>query len=68
MGKFEADQRLRALLRQPCLFDPDVAELAACAAALGRRLRLRRVDFVSGAAVEYVIGAGVDGAENVKTA
>lgn len=65
MGKFEADQRLRALLRQPCLFDPDVAELAACAAALGRRLRLRRVDFVSGAAVEYVIGAG---AENVKTA
>lgn len=65
MNRFEADQRLRALLRQPCLFDPDVAELAACAAVLGRRLRLRRVDFVSGAAVEYVIGAGADG---VKTA
>ncbi len=65
MGKFEADQRLRALLRQPCLFDPDVAELAACAAALGRRLRLRRVDFVTGDTVEYVIGAG---AENAKTA
>lgn len=62
MGKFEADQRLRALLRQPCLFDPDVAELAACAAALGRRLRLRRVDFATGDAVEYVIGAGVDAA------
>ena len=65
MSKFEADQQLRALLRQPCLFDPNVTELAACAAALGRRLRLRRVDFVSGAAVEYVIGAG---AESVKTA
>lgn len=63
MSKFEADQRLRALLRQPCLFDPDVAELAACAAVLGRRLRLRRVDFVSGAAVEYVIGAGAESAE-----
>lgn len=65
MSKFEADQRLRALLRQPCLFDPDVAELAACAAVLGRRLRLQRVDFVTGDTVEYVIGAG---AENAKTA
>lgn len=63
MSKFEADQRLRALLRQPCLFDPDVAELAACAAVLGRRLRLRRVDFVTGDTVEHVIGAGAESAE-----
>lgn len=65
MSKFKADQRLRALLRQPCLFDPDVAELAACAAVLGRRLQLRRVDFATGETIEYVIGAG---AESAKTA
>lgn len=74
MSKFEADQQYRALLRLPCLFDPDVAALRECAAVLGRRVVLRRWDWSAGDVVvtERVVGVdaapsaiGADGAGSV---
>lgn len=64
MIKFEADQQYRALLRLPCLFDPDVAALRECAAVLGRRVVLRRVDWSDqreAKTTEYTIRPGAGG-------
>ena len=61
MSKFEADQKLRAILRLLSIFDADAAELAECAAVLGRRVVLRRWDWSAGDVVvtDRVVGAGV---------
>ena len=50
-----ADERLRLLLRQPALFDPDVAELRVLCRVLGVRLKIRRVEFTEGGVSEYLI-------------
>lgn len=50
-----ANERLRLLLRQPALFDPDVAELRILCRVLGGRLKIRRVEFAEGGVFEYVI-------------
>lgn len=50
-----AAQRLRLLLSQPALFDPDVKELRILCRVLGVRLKIRRVDLADGDISEYVI-------------
>ena len=65
MSKFEADQKLRAILRLPSIFDADAAELAECAAVLGRRVVLRRWDWSAGDVVVTERVVGCDGAGSV---
>lgn len=55
LTRAHADERLRLLLRQPALFDPDLAELRILCRVLGVRLKIRRVDLADGAVSEYVI-------------
>lgn len=64
MSRFEADQQYRALLRLPCLFDPDVAALRECAAVLGVSVTLRRINWSDqreATITEYTIRPGAAG-------
>lgn len=64
MTRAYADGRLRAILRLPALFDPDVAELRECAAVLGVVLTIRRIDWsdqCEAKTTEYQIGRGAPG-------